>query len=164
MDRSTPLRELTYSKMKSKDTIMWSQIWLALWRRGMCVKRVRKRAEVTCHTSVTRRMARPPCAFSDVRIQCAECNRHFSSCACFDNNKQITTKRNSVCEIRRDSVTCEVLMTMIGTNVPNVSFICKQNRMAGHMCYMNPLKKVLPANSDKVLYVFYNFEAFQNTR
>ena len=32
------------------------------------------------------------------------------------------------------------------------------------MCYMRPLKGVLRANADKVLYVFYNFETTQNKR
>ena len=40
----------------------------------------------------------------------------------------------------------------------------KQNRDVGHLCYMKPLKDVLPDASDKVLYVFYDFETTQNTR
>ena len=41
---------------------------------------------------------------------------------------------------------------------------CKQNRDAGHLCYMRPLKDVLPYASDKILYVFYDFETTQNTK
>jgi len=41
---------------------------------------------------------------------------------------------------------------------------CNQNRDVGHLCYMRPLKDVLPSAGDKVLYVFYDFETTQNTR
>jgi len=40
----------------------------------------------------------------------------------------------------------------------------KQNRDVGHLCYMRPLKDVLPDSSDTVLYVFYDVEATQNTK
>ena len=39
----------------------------------------------------------------------------------------------------------------------------KQNKEAGHLFFMRPLKNVLPAG-DRVLYVFYDFETNQNTR
>ena len=39
-----------------------------------------------------------------------------------------------------------------------------QNRDVGHLCYMKPLKDVLPDAGDKVLYVFYDFETTQNTK
>jgi hypothetical protein len=40
---------------------------------------------------------------------------------------------------------------------------CGQNREVGHLCYMMLLKnKLLPG--DKVLFIFYDFEATQNTR
>ena len=41
--------------------------------------------------------------------------------------------------------------------------MCTANREVGHLCYMQPLKNVLPS-SDGVLYVFYDFETTQNTR
>jgi len=40
--------------------------------------------------------------------------------------------------------------------------ICKQNREVGHLCYIGPLKDVLPVNADKLLNVFYDFETTQN--
>ena len=40
---------------------------------------------------------------------------------------------------------------------------CNQNKEAGHLCFMRPLKNVLPAGG-RVLYVFYDFETKQNTR
>jgi len=39
---------------------------------------------------------------------------------------------------------------------------CKQKRDAGHLCCLRPLKDALPDASDKVLYVFYDFETTQN--
>jgi len=41
---------------------------------------------------------------------------------------------------------------------------CKQNTDVGHLCYMRPLKDVLPSASEKVLYVSYEFETTQNTK
>jgi hypothetical protein len=38
----------------------------------------------------------------------------------------------------------------------------KQNRATGHLCFMIPLKDVLPAKANNVLYVFYDFETKQN--
>ena len=32
----------------------------------------------------------------------------------------------------------------------------------GHLCYMRPLKEMLPANADNVLYIFCDFETNQN--
>ena len=42
--------------------------------------------------------------------------------------------------------------------------MCNQNKEVGQLSYMRPLKDVLPANADKVPYVFYDFETTQNTR
>jgi len=33
-----------------------------------------------------------------------------------------------------------------------------------HLCFMRPLKDVMPDASDKVLYLFYDFETTQNTK
>ena len=56
-------------------------------------------------------MANPPCTFSDVRIPCDECNRHFRSGTCFANQKQSTTKRKSVCKRKGYCATCGRLVT-----------------------------------------------------
>jgi len=37
------------------------------------------------------------------------------------------------------------------------------NKEIGHLCYMRPQKDALPPASDKVLYVFKDFETTQNT-
>jgi len=39
---------------------------------------------------------------------------------------------------------------------------CNVNKEADHLCYLRPLKNVLPAG-DRVLYFFYDFETTQNT-
>jgi len=90
--------------------------------------------------------------------------RNFRSRMCFKNHKQITTKRKSVCERRRCCETCGVLMTS-DKHVHKKRFcvICKQKREVGHLCYMRLLTDVLPANDDKVLYVFHDFETTQHT-
>jgi len=42
--------------------------------------------------------------------------------------------------------------------------IYKQKREVGHLCYMRPLKDILPTNAYKVLYVFYDFQTTQNKK
>jgi len=41
---------------------------------------------------------------------------------------------------------------------------CKQNRDVDHLCFIRPLKDVLPSAGDKVIYVFYDFDTIQNTK
>jgi len=110
-------------------------------------------------------MASPPRVFHDVRIPCSECNRHFRSQACLANHKQITSKKKSVCERRRNCATCGTLVTR-GNRECNERCceICNQNRNVGNLCFMRPLKDVLPANANNVLYIFYDFETTQNKR
>jgi len=40
---------------------------------------------------------------------------------------------------------------------------CYENKEAGHFCFMRPLANV-PASSQHVLYVFYDFETTQDTK
>ena len=109
--------------------------------------------------------ASPPCAFSGVRIPCDDCNRHFRSRTCFANHKQSTSKKKSLCERKRCCATCGMLVTDARHECNKIFCAnCNQKRDAGHLCYMRPLKDALPAGSDKVLYVFYDFETTQNTR
>jgi len=107
----------------------------------------------------------PPCAFFDFRIPCDECNRHFRSRTCFANHKQSTTKKNSVCERKWCCATCLLLVTDARHECKKVFCVnCQQKKDVGHLCYMRPLKNWLPDASDKVLYVFYDFETTQNTQ
>jgi len=64
-------------------------------KSAMAKKYLRKACNKACRADATHRcdqtcsdcMARPPCAFSAVRIPCAECNRHFRSQTCFANHR-----------------------------------------------------------------------------
>ena len=68
----------------------------AMAKRFMC-----KECNKSCASEATHRcdqtcgdcFARPPCAFTAVRIPCAECNRHFRSQTCFANHKQSTSNK-----------------------------------------------------------------------
>ena len=73
---------------------------------------------------------------------------------------QSTSNKKSICESRRSCTTCGALV--IRGNHERYKRYCKiysQNSDVGHLCYMRPLKDVLPAN---VLYIFYEFETRQN--
>jgi len=54
-----------------------------------CVRDTTHVCDQTCSDCT----ASPPCAFSDVRIPCDECNRHFRSRTCFANHKQSTAEK-----------------------------------------------------------------------
>jgi len=109
-------------------------------------------------------MACPPCAFSGVRIPCCECNRHFRIRTCYDKHKQRTMNKTSVCERKRCCATCGRVVTRRNHEC-NKRFCdnSNQNKEIVHLCYMRPLKDALPPASDKVLYVFSDFETTQNT-
>jgi len=47
-----------------------------------------------CDQTCSDCMASPPCAFSDVRYPCDDCNGHFRSRTCFAKHKQRTVKEN----------------------------------------------------------------------
>jgi len=70
----------------------------------------------------------------------------------------------SACERKRCCATCEWAVTRENHEC-NKRFCdnCNQTKEIGHLCYMRPLKDALPLESDKVLYVFYDFETTHNT-
>jgi len=126
-----------------------------------CGRDITHVCEQTCNDC----MASPPCVFSGDRIPCDECIRHFRIRTCFANHKLSTAKRKSVCERNRCCATCGRLVTDARHECNKVFCAnCKKNRDVGHLCYIKPLKNVLPDASDKVLYVFYVFETTQNTK
>jgi len=72
-------------------------------------------------------------------------------------------QKKSVCERKRCCATCGLLVTDARHECNKVfSANCKEKRDACHLCYMRPLKDALPDASDKVVYVFYDFESTQN--
>jgi hypothetical protein len=128
-----------------------------------CKRGVTHKCDVTCSgcTSV------PPCVpDADRRIPCDQCNRHFRRRICFNNHKILRPAgtRLTVCESRRCCAKCGALVTDLKHECHKI--FCKnrkRNREIGHLCYMAPLQNK-PRPSQKVLYVFYDFETTQDTR
>jgi len=73
--------------------------------------------------------------------------------------------KKSLSERKRCCATCGLLVT-VARHECNKIFCanCYQKMDAGLLCYMRPLKDALPDASDKVLYVFYDFDTTQNNR
>ena len=104
----------------------------------------------------------PPCAYTGVIFPCGECNRHYRSQTCFANHKQITSNKKSICELKRCCKTCGALQSgMTYDCSKRYCYTFKQIRATGHLCYMRPLKDVLPGKANNVLYIFYDFETTQ---
>ena len=126
-----------------------------------CMSDVTHVCDQTCSDCATN----PPCAFEGIRIPCEDCNSHFRSRACFDNHKRRTAKNRTVCERKRRCDTCGVLVTR-EKHECNKRYCenCCQNREAGYLCYMAPLKDALLSDGNRMLYVIYEVETTQNTR
>ena len=91
-----------------------SNLTAAMARRCVCNRCHKSRkSDVThaCDQKFSDCMACPPCAFSNVRIPCLECNRHFRNHTCFANHKQSTKLKRPVCERKRYSTTCGCAVT-----------------------------------------------------
>jgi len=119
----------------------------------------------TCEQTCSDCMVSPPCITVGPRNPCDLCNRHFRSQTCFDNHKKKTQgNRKSACELRKCCGTCDAMITR-NTHECNkrLCTTCKENKEAGHLCFMRPLVNV-PASSERVLYVFYDFETTQDTK
>ncbi len=71
----------------------------------------------------------------------------------------------AVSERKRQCGTCgELVVSGISHECgKRYSNACNANIDVGHLCYMQPLKNVLPTRNG-LLYVFYDFETTQNTR
>jgi len=118
----------------------------------------------TCEQVCGDCMVRVPCKYAGHRKPCYLCNRRFSSQTCFDKHKKTTqSKRKNACGLRKCCGTFGALITR-NTHECNKRFsaTCKENKEAGNLCLMRPLVN-LPASSERVLYVFYDFETTQDT-
>jgi hypothetical protein len=117
----------------------------------------------TCDQICSDCMASPPYVQAGVRIPCTDCKRHFRSLSCFISWNW--GKKKSVCERTRFCQTCDEFIIRSRKHECGKHYCetCKANKERGHFGYMQPLKNVLPS-SDRVLYVFYDFETTQNTR
>jgi len=129
-----------------------------------CNKACKRDVAHVCDQTCSDCMVSPPCAFAEVRIPCDDCRRHFRNTACFTKHKLRASNRKSVCERKRCCEMCGWFVTH-EKHECNKRFCdtCKENKEIGHLCYMRPLKDALASASDKVLYVFYDFETSQNT-
>ena len=126
-----------------------------------CRRDITHTSDRTCSDS----MPSPPCVSAGIRIPCADCNRHFRSQASFNNHKTKHGNKKAVCERKRKCGSCGAPFMHDGKHECGKQFsvTCKAKTEIGYLCYMQPLKNVLPP-SNRVLYVFCNFEATQNTR
>ena len=108
-----------------------------------------------CDQTCSDWMANTPCAFSNVRILCDDCNRHFKSPNCFANHKQRTKQKRSVCKPKRCCVTCGWVVTHEKHEfIKRFCDKCKHNREVDHLRYMRPLKDALAAAGGKVFKSF----------
>jgi len=130
-----------------------------------CNKGCKNGVVYTCEQTCGDCMVHPPCKYAGPRITCDICNRHFRSLTCSDNHKKKTrAKRKSSCELRKCCGTCGAVITR-NTHECNKRFYTtqKENKEAGHLCFVHPLVKV-PASSERVLYVIYDFETTHDTK
>jgi hypothetical protein len=117
-----------------------------------------------CDQTCSDCMSSPPCVSTWVRIPCDNCNRHFRSQTCFDNHKQTRANKKSVCERKRICESCGGLVTRDGHECNRrYCATCGQHRETGHLCFIKPLQNE-PVSTEKVLYVFYDFEPTQDAK
>ena len=99
-------------------------------------------------------MSIPPCPYADVRIPCEACNRQFRSRTCFDKHKTNKLGKKTVCEKKKNCVTCNTFIS----DKKHECFkpfctICNQNREIGNFCFMQPLKNELPRSDDVLFFL-----------
>jgi hypothetical protein len=93
-----------------------------------------------CDQTCSDCMTSPACAFSDLRIPCDGCNRHFRSRTSYANYKQSAANTKSVCERKRCCATCGGFVTdMCHECYQRFCENCKQDRDIDHMYYRRPL-------------------------
>ena len=121
-----------------------------------------------CDQNCSECMTSPSCAFVGVRIPCGDCNRHFRSQSCYDNNKkqQLVADRmgKTVYEQKKCCGKCGDFITEKKHDC-NKRWCenCNENNEIGHLCFMRSLRNKL-LDSDTVLFVFYAFETNQDTK
>jgi len=73
----------------------------------------------------------------------------------FREPQAVTSNKKYICKRKRCCVTYGTLKrSNMHECTKRYCDSCKQNKEVGHLCYMGPMKDVLPANADNVLYVF----------
>jgi hypothetical protein len=118
-----------------------------------------------CHQSL-------PCIAADKCVFSSGCNKHFRSPKLFENHKKQPRgkkkEKKSICEKVRFCGLCNEQILSDRRVQKHKCFKrycsnCRCNRETGYLCYLVPLSPEMPS-SDKVLYVFYNFEITQKTK
>ncbi|XP_044591456.1 uncharacterized protein LOC123269685 [Cotesia glomerata] len=135
----------------------------------LCNKGYESNRDHRCSKKCPRCNTAPVCEYLN-KINCALCNRWFSSDRCYTNHLKLGSgnlrgknKNMSVCNVLK---LCSVCCRYKHYDLPHncdLSYcqICCCERAINHYCYMAPLKrKDLP----KVLFLFYDFETQQNER
>lgn len=106
----------------------------------------------------------PPCA-KDIDIKCTDCNRTFVSARCFHNHirKSVYAKTNVCSRIRLCSHCSTSYMVKKAVHVCGQSYCrtCRRVMPIRHECYMPP-KKVKKDPKNGPLFIFYDFESYQN--
>jgi hypothetical protein len=82
---------------------------------------------------------------------------------CFDNHKTNKTGKKTVCQKRNCDVCNKLITDKKNECLKLFCSLCQQKREIGHFCFVQPLKKELH-RSEKVLFVFYEFETTKDTR
>jgi hypothetical protein len=118
------------------------------------VKNIR---DQTCSDGLTG----PPCVSAGVRIPCDECQTLQEPNVIIKTSDWKPTK--SVCKRKRCCGTCGVISQAKIVSVTDGTAKTVIKTEIGHLSYMRSLRNELPT-SDRVLYVFYDFETTQNTR
>lgn len=102
-----------------------------------------------------------PLCVKEIEMKCDDCNRIFVSPRCYHNHI-----RNSLCSKLKLCKNCTVCYTVKKNteHICNQSYckVCKSIQPIRHECYMPP-KKVKKETKNGTLFVFYDFECYQNT-
>jgi hypothetical protein len=126
-----------------------------------CKKGCRRGAQHRCDTSSDACSVLPPSIQDHARIPYDECNRYFRNAACVENHRHLKRSGRTLCEFQRK---CRKCVTTEGQDHEcNKRYCshCLKNRELGHKCYTAPLSDRAP-HSDKVLFIFCDFETRQN--
>ena len=110
-------------------------------------------------------MLSPPCISAGPRILCDLCNRHCRSQTCYDNDKKKTLgkRRKSTCDLHKCCGTCALFTHKKHECNRRFCVTCNEKKQVAHLCFMRPLGNA-PASSERVLYIFYDFETTQDSR
>ena len=115
-----------------------------------------------CNASCDACSAIPLCIQDNARIPLDECNRYFRKATCFENHKRLKISGKTVCEVKR-RCECGAVEERYHECYKRYCSQYLKKRDLGHRCYISPLSDRASC-SDKVLFVFYDFETTQNTK